>query len=723
MGIMVLGAVGTVEEVQPPIPPSPGEHFHSKNLFGGTKINSVSDLFNASKELYLLNRSWHYVDAQTNFMESASSRVTTVPKYRAMHDANPGLTVTFHGTLHPSFPAHEKNEGVDSRYYKQMNENPRADTLVYRDQDDAPTEIHFSKQSSSSNTNNQASVFFKIANLANRTWAAQYAHDFVTGANLSGWGQGAPGQDISDFAGWFHDTTAIIYPQPSVGLHPVQDKGSVVTIVSTYSGKNWTKEIEIDSDPGLATTGNLDSPNSSYRKVDVVENMGIMRPSGTGFIGHHILGIKDNGDDGSIPLGNSRLFLKQFSGSAANTQDFVPVSGDDWCIADSSSRTTTVDHDSDGIPTGHPASQDTWVDEWDDYWAKITANIQATTGHNTIIGWNGLGASFNNKEADGWPTPFKHSENADAPMNEHGNAGFRFEAKSDTGPHEYDCSNTNVNRGMRNMYWGNRGVRPNPGGHFGNRARGQIYEIEAWGDDYSDLQKQDNSFIRFFHLVLRTLPIPAIAQIELGGRQSVPVAIPECWADFDTGWIQPAELGVYDEDGGSLGPQGRRDLWTFATPDWGEQGYTRRYGTRFLAHMNLADAPPGYNVYAPSHLPGGFTPRTNDDEILPANWTAIQSKYLNPGETLKRWDEANYFSQRATDFYLANAVDDWTGNLYGPYQSHPSDGDGAFTILNNPIIIRDGGPTGLNNNDPVSFTSAYGIGPLECHLHEIIPAP
>lgn len=704
-----------------PAVPSETEHIHSKNLFGGTKINSVSDLWNTSHELYMLNRCWNYVDAQANFMGSTSSRNTTVPKYRAMHDVNPGLTVTFHFTLHPSFPGHKKNEGEDARYYKQMNENDRANTLLYRDQDDEPTEIHFSRQNASANTANQATVAFKITNLPNRQWAADYAHDFVTGGNLSGWGQGGQ-QDISDFCATFHDSTSIIYPQPAVGLHPVQDKGSVVTIVSSWAGTNWTKEVEIDSDPGLATTGLL-AEDTSYRKLDDVENMGFMRPSGIGFIGRHILGIKDNGDDATIPLGNSRIFLKQLGSSAVNTQDFVPTDSpaDDWCIGDSSTRTTAVDHDSDGIPTGHPASQDTWVDEWDDLWDLTEANHQVTNSRNSIRGWNGLGQSFNDKEIDGWPATFKHSFSADTPMQEHGSTTGRFEAKPDTGPHEYDTSNTNMNRLMRGIYFGQTGLRANPGGHYGKRARGQFWEIKAWGDDYTDLNLNDAAFVRFFLLLVRLVTPPILVHSEMEGRQSVPLAVPENWCDFNTGWVDPAPIYNYDIGGGTTGPNGPRGSGSFVTSDWGERGFTRRLGNDFLAHVNCADAPSGENTWVASHLTGGNTPRTNLDEILTADWTNIQNNYLQPGETLERFDEANYVNNRVTDWLRANAVDSWAApNAFGPYSQHPDDGDGLFTVANDPIILRD---ALFNDGRAVPFNVTYPIGWLEAHLHRIIPAP
>lgn len=667
---------------------SPTAFIASKNANGGTKINSVGELFDVNHEAYLWARVTHGpVLLQTvGFIGSSPSNPANL---EALHDDNP----LFYGVMHDNGwqngKSYRRNDISTGHYiYDYCNTNPYADTLLHHDVDNVATEMNSSERPASGF--GEARVYLPVTDPGLRDYRAKLAVDIMTGSNLTGDNPGGS-VDMSGYTGWFHDTTPLRGPRPNAQLRRPFANGTGTIVGSpTYSGSQITA-LTISNQPGSAVVG---------------EDIFLFNPSGTGFIGYSIATYNNNGS-------NADLTLEPLPGNAV-TQTTLPASGWRFCIPDPNQPTSSADWDRDGTPTGVDVSSEQWGPAWKTYFDLINSYQVSVNGIESGRGQNGISDNFNVKESSGWVHPHQQHELSDYPTAENYTSA-RMLYKLDQPTNNYRINTVDMTRNMRAIHFAAEHVNPSPNSAMATKPRGVLIEAMIWGSGTS-ATALDATFARFILALIKTVPDTNLACVHTSGGNDM-MMIEESWLDFDTNWTTPSPLGVYTPDDGILKSFGNGHTFVFGTPDWGERGFFRRYGN-FLCAMNCADFPGDYGtLYIPSHLPGGYSPRTGNDEITSADFSALYTNsVLQAGETLKHVDFSTYINTRVTN-WLQGQTAHWAGFDYGPQQPHPNDGDGAFTLATHPWIARD---ATLNDGSAVNQGVSYFLGPQEAVFWEIV---
>lgn len=681
----------------------------SKNVWGATPIGAIAEVHDPTHPRYLLSRCAHFLSIQPQFCWAPGTRSGWVSDWINFHNDNPLCHVLLHSfPLHniPGFRTTNSDKYHALTSWAQSTANiDRTEVILGVDSTD-PDEIRANRQTATTNPAKQAGWHLRVFSSAAAEFLSDMTTDVLCGTDLTGEGMG--GGDVSSFMSNHHDGSTTINPKSGSSLRSVDSAGTVISIISTGGSPSQPIEVRI---PGSASLDLLGVPlpeDSSYDQTVQNHPIWFIPPGDKGFIGFHVKAVKYSG-------GNTDLYLKDLSSLAHSTQFHTPAAGWRYCLNDNSSGSNNVDWDGDGLAEDrYTVGQFNWRDGFNLYWDKHSEKANAAVGHGMGRGCNTVSDSHVIKRSEGLPHPHGQHEMFDWVEGE--SIGGHFQFAYSSGSHGYDCSNTDVERGMRCLAFGTSFLSPTvTDPHVGNKARGFFAESEIWGSDYSDINDLDATYMRFMlacRLMFDDIGVFAAPH----DSANFMTAIEEWWIDMNTNYTSQNPIGTYDPTGGPTGSAGHPEgAFTFNTPDAGERIYVRRRGDWLIA-INVADAPAGYDVYAPTHLPGGFSARDPEDIITQADLDA--TGLLSGGETLAHFNPATYVNQRATDRLIELSPSIWTGFKYGPRQAHPADSanraGSSYTLSNLPNIARDN-----TKNDGSAVSFPYTLGPLEAVFWEI----
>ena len=696
----------------------------SRNCWGGMPTGDIRRAYDPQDPLHLWVRNAHFVGFQPQQMWHPAGRAGWIANWTDIHNTNPlALCVVHQAPLHntPGFRV-KKSE----KYYGLVNWAQSTANIDRKDvalSFDALDELSFSTNSQTSTTNKrkQAGWTPLVTNEAVRERLSDIVVDAIAGTNLTGENFG--GGDVSHFMGFMHDGSDVVFPKSGAALRSIRSTGGTGFINSIVSSNSQQPIIvRLSEDLELDTTGTALAEDSSFEECVEVDAIWFFPPGDAGFIGYHILAYR------SDTSSRCQIYLKSLSEIAHETQLLTPAAGWRYVCNDQRSGSINADWDRDGLnEDAYSLGQANWGAALLQYRDLVDQKMLLHTGHNTVFGWS-QASSHLQKRNRGLPNPHGQAKGADFLQQEEHENDFVFPPTELHEAHGYDASKTQMERGMRASHFLLTSIRDNPGGWAQNKPRGPMLEFTIWGDDYSDVNALDASWLRFWlavtkmtrpeaiinHPTIQEITCPMTSQLR-ERRPAFPVALEEYWLDFNTNWSGCAPIGQYDPGGGPSGDSNQPvGVWTFATADAGERIYIRRFGN-WLCAMNIAE-PAGLGLWVPTHLPGGWTARDPEDIITQADIDA--TGLLSGGETLSHFNPATYVNQRATDRLIAASPSIWTGFKYGPRQPHPagSGNDSAAAYDNDDAlwIARD---DTKNDGSDVSFP--YSLGPLEAVFWEI----
>lgn len=714
--------------IDPPDPPVPGtEHPMSQNVNGGFISNNISRVFDNTNELYLFMRV-----TQFNAIQPVgwwdNSRSATADDWYGMHQDNPyGLYVLHDAPLRLT-AIYQTNSSNGQQWRYEYTVNNRKTALLYRDQGD-DDEVPFIEAGASQTTNNQTAHHLKMHDPGLQDHMSGIVNDLLTGANRMG--RNMTGRDVSDFMGYFNDGTPAVNP-----------KFNRTTTETKITG--FVEDADVDGFGGWLGIGhnvvqlnNRYSPdlggalpeNPTFSALTDPDYIGF-RPSNNdapGYAAFVVIGYKEVGPD------SCQVYVRDLPPQANATQLYAVSDGDAFNINDSRTGTDSPDQDGDGSPDNNrDAGNKIWTAGYVAMYNQANTKINAEVGHDTGRGHN-AGGSIANKDTGGLPHPHGGFRTMDYMNAENGESAGDFGPNNSSSTQEYEHRTNGMERLMRGMYFMESYIRPNPGGWNVGKPRGVLYDVSVWsgGFNWSYTNDPNNpglmaSYLRFYRALMLTIPnINMGYTIEIGW----PCLIEESFLDVNLGWVQPAPLGAYDPTGGGNGTQGFPvGAWSWASGGVGDlvssskRIYCRRIGTRHYMIINMRD-PSSNKVWIPSHLSGGQSIVTGDDQVTPAEFASLYATgHLQVGETLRKLDPATYINDTMSQAYKTHPLtqSQWSGFNYGPRQPHPNDANnegGAYTLANTPVIARD---DAFNDGSAINQGVAFDLGPQEAAIFEIV---
>ena len=714
------------------LPAAPAtDYVNSRNISGMVTNASSNWLHDPTQPHYLCVRTVNTVLFQPRDLWKPSTRSRWVDEFNHINYINPlSLCMLHQAPLHnvPGFRTAKGQKSGPYTWYAQNTTNrdggsDRKDVMLSIDGTDNNL-LQTNSQTATTNPSKQAGWTLRVTNPTFRRYMSDVAIDALCGTNRSGYDMG--GGNMANFMIFWYDGTDVLNPKGGASLRKVAAQGTIDSILELKtSNPKQPIQVRIDDDPAFSTTGTLDD-DPTYGATDEAHALWCYPPTGTkGFIGYHVIGYK------AASGGKADLYLKEFSNIAHSTQYHVPEAGWKYCLNTQDEGFGNPDWDADGVNLDRYT-----VESWahaaavKEHFDQISAGTLEVNGTNSMRSANAFSSSLTVKRAAGLPHPspydnmwdIGHAESCD------GNAKFSH-TSYDGGPADYDCSDTDIARLMRALYWSSNAIRDNQGGWMQDKPRGAMIEIDVWGDeDYSTLANIDASYARFYWAV--QLMVPNCFQvIRQADSTFYPCVLEEAFIDLNTNYSTPSALGTYDPGGGELGSAGHpKGGWTWATGGSGDlttdnangkRIYIRRIGD-WLVAINCADAPSGYNTYAPTHLSSDYTPRDPEDIITPAEFAQLVTDgVLASGYTLTHYDPASYHNSRVTAELQRLRPEVWDGFQWGPAKAHPDDANNGlsdYTLANAPFMLRD---RTKNDGSTVNTSANYTLGPLEAVIWKI----
>jgi len=671
------------------------KHPASRNIWGGFVIGDVSRLHDTSDPHYLFVRVANFVAIQTVGMWK--NRAATAAKFKDIIQANPRILMVAHDKPFTASPSFRPKPGQSDKHrYEYMFDN-REKSITFIDNDNRD-EISANKHTNTTLPAQQAGVMYNIADASAQTHFARVAADFICGTNESGLDMGG-GDDLSSNVGYFFDASGVLQPKFGSANMRTQEKGTVAAIVSSNSKQPIIVALSCSSTFSLPTTGTL-AEDSSFGALDNIEAIFFKPVSSAtqGFLGLEAIGFKSSS-------AQPTLYLKSLPRQAHSTQSLTVSTGYKWNLNNRRSSTIHVDRDGDGDPEdAYSEGHTNYANGFNAFWDKLESNVETISGIKTGRGWN-TGHSQITKRNRGLPVNHAQISTGDYVNNESGNEPSKFVSNNLSSGHSYKTEKVKLGEQMESMHFISQFVRPSPGGRVGELARGQMFEVEVFGENFSDINDLDATYMRFWKALTLTVPDCQMVTVLHSSRFNAVSGIEEFWIDFDTNYSSVRALGEYDPAGGNVGPSGfPTGSWTWFAAENGYGIYLRRVGNWLMA-INMS-VPSDYpSTYAPSHLSGGYSPRNPEDQITPAHFQALVDEgVLEQGYRLEHFNPADYINQPMTEEYGFN---------FGPRQSHPSDNDHGYSdynLGNLPLIARD---NTKNDGSVVNTDNNYELGPLE----------
>jgi hypothetical protein len=702
---------------------APGTFPLKRNISGGVQNSASNFLHDPAKQVYLFVRTVNSMLFQPRDLFQPTSRARWIEEFDHIHHINPLCLLMLHQAPMNNVPGYltkASNKWGPYTLYAQSTDNiDRKDCMLSIDGTDNDL-LQTNSQSSTTNKAKQAGWQYRVTNPQMRRYLSDVAIDCLCGTDLSGFGMGSG--STADYMIFWYDGIDINTPKSGASLRKVKVSGTVHSILENKTSKpKQPIQVRINEDPEFPTTGSL-SQDSSYGATDDVHALWFYPPTGLrGFIGFHVIGYK------SASGGKADLYLKELDDRYAHDdQIHEPEAGWKYCLNNQASGHSNADHNANGVNEdrytvesfAHAAAVKEHFDE-------ISAGTLAANGTNSMRSGNAFSSSNTVKRSNGLPHPSAYDSMWDIGHNESVHGNFKFKPDDDHTVGYYDCSNTNIARGMKAVHWSSNCIRPNQGGWMEDKPRGAMLEIDVTGHlDWSTLAEIDASFARFYWALQLMVP-DCFLYIRQGDSTQFPCLLEEHFIDLDSNSSDPAPLGTYNPAGGGNGTHGHpKGSYKWATGGSGDLTdgdrhiYLRRIGDWLIA-VNVA-RPNGYNEYAPTHLSGGFTAREPEDLITPTDFAQLVTDgVLDSGYTLTHYDPASYVNTNITSKLQALRPSVWDGFNWGPAQAHPDDNDNGlsnYTLSTVDWMLRDR----IKNNGSVVDTSVdYTLGPLEAVVWKI----
>ena len=730
--LFVTDTVNFVVNTQPPPDPS-GSHPMSQNVNGGFVSNSVDRMFDPASVMYLFAMTTQFSAVQPKGMWDGG-RATQSAKWTALHQRNPYALFVQHDNPIRVNRCYQSASSEVSQWRYEYVVNNRRTALLYRAQTD-DDEVPFIEAGSSQTGNQQTAVALRCADPGLQDHWSGIALDLLAATNLMS--RNMIGDDLSDFMGYFNDGSPAVHPKYNRSLTVTKNKGNVVN--ATVSGSGYLGKgrniIELDTRYNPTTSGPLPE-DASFGALTSTDYIGI-RPANNnlpGWAAFVIIGYKTVGSS------NSQVYIRTFPSSALTTQLYTVKAGDAFNINDSTTGTNFVDQDASG--TGENERDEgnkIWTAGYVAMYNQLNTKMLAATGHGTGRGHN-AGGSIALKDNGGLPHPHGGFRTMDYMNAENGDSAGRFAPDASSPTQAYQIDNVNLEQLMGGLYFMESYIRPNPGGWNEGKPRGVLFDISVWSGGYNWSFTNDPlnpglmaTYLRFYRAVMFTVPNTGMGYtIEIGA----PLLIEESWLDVDLGWVQPAPLGSYDPEGGSLGSAGfPNGSWVWASGGTGDfvtgnkRIYGRRIGTRHYMFINMGQPPAGRTHYHPSHLANPNTVRNPEDIITPSDFSSIYANgHLVSGETLKKIDPNTYVNETMTALMKSNPLSaaDWSASRFkwGPRQQHPYDADNnpvagnTRNMADTELIARD---NAFNDGAAIDQNANFELGNLEAAIFEIVP--
>ena len=519
-----------------------------------------------------------------------------------------------------------------------------------------------------------------------REWMSDAWTDFICGTTLSTLPITAG--DVSDFMYIGTDNTSISKLGPNDGLQKTDQTGTVSSISSYRSGTSNTH---------VKTLVLSQTPPSGSEEAPIL----FFPASGsTKFIAYRIESFS-----------GSTVTLKNLSNKATNTQTAVPASGWRYAINDPDDDTRSADWDKDGDAEGSHDGSAIWSPKMIAVHDLVNTKVLAAKSHETMRGWNGIGAGFGSKK-NGWRVPHDHSESQDISLMENASKSH-WDWKIDDDDHSYRISGYDPETHKLALHWAGTYIR-DPSNFAKQHARGAFASFCIWGAGETNhtwelpATNVIDAHAARYHLAC-TIPVQNTNFcIQNGGGSLATVfAITEQFLDLETGGVEPEDFGTYREGSGETSDTERLyHDWEWRTEDAGERIFIYRCGN-FLVCVNMADKPKRggsgrskvaypYEYRPPGHISPYAIRDEGQDVITPDDWEALYTKgTLNAGEKLRKIDATTYVNQRATDFLQSQApaiwgVDNPKGSFnYGPKQATPFDDIADVALSDNQLFMHD----------------------------------
>jgi len=708
------------------LPPSPTTEFvNSRNISGGVQTSAANWLHDPTYEHYLFARTVNTILFQPRDLWRPASRPRWVDEWEHINKINPiCLTILHQAPMNnvPGFRVKRSEKWSPYTDYAMPTSSPltRKEVMLSIDGTDNDL-VQGNSQASTTNPSKQAGWHMRVTNDTFRSYLSDVAVDALAGTNRSGHDLG--GGNMANFMVFWYDGIDINTPKSGASLRKEISSGTVDSILENKtSSPQQNRQIRIDTQPGFSTTGTL-SQDSSYGETNDAHAIWLFPPTGTtGFIGYHVIGYKTSSG------GKSDLYIKDLSKIAHDTQYHLPEAGWKYSLNTQDSGHSNPDWDGDGVNLDRYT-----VESWNhaaavkDHFDQISDRMIIENGTNSMRCGNAFSSSNTVKRSSGLPHPSAYDNMWDIGHNESidNNAKFSHETY-DTSASVYDCSNTNIARGMRAISWCSNAIRDNQGGWMQDKPRGAMLEIDVYGNNsWDELGAIDASYARFYWALQLMVPNCFLC-IRVADSTQRPCMLEEHFIDLNSNYSTPAAIGTYNPAGGGNGTHGHPvGSWTWATggsgdlTDNGRQIYMRRVGN-WLVAINTANAPSGYNTYAPTHLASGYSARDPEDLITASDFAQLVTDgVLESGYTLKHYNPATYSNANVTSKLQLLQPTVWSGFNWGPDQAHPDDannGLSSFTLANAGFILRD---RTKNNGSTVNTSASYTLGPLEAVIWQI----
>ena len=672
------------------------------NIIGGVMSGASNRLFDTDSQTYTLGRVIHWCMPQLRNMVTTAQRPDQIQAWIDLKADNPFFSAGFHFSPFLTTRGFREVTKEWRRYlYDYLQTQHRQQVLVHYNANNWASELNSCETPDSGFAQTLVAInpnHTPIGDSAEdldsglRKWMSDSWTDFICGTTLSTLPITAG--DISDFMYICTDNTSITKLGHNDSVHPTHEHAAATGTVSHVTYR--------DDKPTHAKTVRLSSTlPSAITSLDEPSIMFFPASGSTKFIAYKIESVS-----------GTTVTLKNFVKLASDTQTAIPAVGWRYAINDNTKSMwkREADWDKDGNAEGTHDGAAIWNPKMIAVHDLVNTKVLAATGHETMRGWNGIGASFGPKRKNGWRVPHDQSASQDVSLMENASSAC-WDWKIGSSTQKYEIENYLPQQHQEALHWAGTFIR-NPSNFAKQHARGAFVEFMIWGGGETnktwEVEKKNaiDAHAARYHLAC-IIPVQnANFSIQVKDDLTTLYTLTEQFLDLETGGVEPEDFGTYREGKGETSDTERlKHDWTWRTPDAGERIYIYRCGN-FLVCVNMADKPRAGSravrsdmsypeEYSPPAHSNPYPVRNDHDQIKKADWDALEDRgILNSTERLKKIDPTTYVNHRATAFLQSQAPTIWgpdnpKGSFsYGPRQATPFD-DIATPLSELDLVMHD----------------------------------
>ena len=725
LDVTISGAsvTGTGGDLVPPI-----EFPLPHNIIGGVMSGASNRLFDTDSQTYTLGRVMHWCMPQLKNMVLASTRPDQIQDYIDLKADNPFFSAGFHFSPFLTTRGFREVTKEWRRYlYDYLQTQHRQQVLVHYNANNWASELNSCETPSSGFAQTLVAInpnHTPIGDSAEdldsglREWMSDSWTDFICGTTLSTLPITAG--DVSDFMYICTDNTAITKLGSNDSVHPTHDNSAATGTVS-----HVTYRTEDEKTTHAKTVRLSSTLPSAITSLDEPAIMFFPASGSTKFIAYRIESVS-----------GTTVTLKNLPKLASDTQTAIPAVGWRYAINDNTKSMwkREADWDKDGNAEGTHDGAAIWNPKMIAVHDLVNTKVKAATGHDTMRGWNGIGAGFGAKEGAGWRTPHDQSESQDVGLMENASSAH-WHWKIDSSSQNYEIYRTAANHydpktHQKALHFAATYIR-SPSNFAKPHARGAFVEFMVWGEGETnktwEVEKKNaiDAHAARYHLAC-IIPVQNVNfSIQVKDSLTTLYTLTEQFLDLETGGVEPQDFGTYSEGKGETSSTERlQHDFTFRTPDAGLRIYMYRCGN-FLVCVNMCDMPSEYRssrYYRPPSHSSPLAARPDHDQIKPADWAALETKgILASDEYLRKIDATTYVNDLATAYLQSQAPTIWgpdnpKGSFsYGPKQATPFD-DIATPLSELDLIMHD---DDWNDGSDVSRDEILNLPPYTAYFLEI----